>query len=73
MAEVAVLTAVSVATVVDTRWPLPMLLSVSVMADRRRWLLEVTEVAELTVAMVVDTRWPLPMLLSVSVAADGRR
>ena len=46
--EAALLTEVSVATVVVTLCPLPMLLSVVVAADRRRWLREVTEAAALT-------------------------
>ena len=46
--EAAVLKEVSVATVVVTLCPLPMLLSVVVAADRRRWLREVTEAAALT-------------------------
>ena len=64
-------------TVVETLWPLLMLLSVLVAADGRRWQTDLTakaaEVTEVSVVPVVETLWPLPMLQSVSVAADGWR
>ena len=73
MTEATRLTEVLVVTVLETLWPLPMLLSVSEAADRQRWLRDVMEAAEQTVVSVVMTLCPLPMLLSVPVAADRRR
>ena len=61
----------SVVTVVETLWPLPMQLCVSVAADRRN-LTEAAERKEVLVVMVPEMHWPLPMQLSTSVAADGR-
>ena len=73
--EAAELIEVSVVTVVETLWPLPMLLSVLVLADGRSCVTETLQAAELievSVMTVVQTLWPMPLLLSVSVAADGR-
>ena len=60
-------------TTVETLWLLLLLLSVSVAADSRRPLREVTdggdggEVADM---MAAGTLWPPPLLLSVSMEAD---
>ena len=58
----------------ETLWPLPMLLFMSmVAADGRRWekgLTEAVELTEVSVVTVVETLWPMPMLLSVIVVAD---
>ena len=58
----------------ETRRLPPMVLSVSVERDRRRWLTVVTELLDLTVADVEAAMRRLPpLLLPVLVEADERR
>ena len=60
-------------TLAQTLHPLPMVLSVSVEADRPRCLTELAQLAEATELTVAHTLHPLPLMVSVSVEADRRR
>ena len=64
------LTEVSVVSVVKTLWPLPLLQSVCVEAERGRGLTVAMELTEMSVVTEVETLWPLPLLLSVCNEAE---